>query len=76
MNIYTIYKLTNKINQKSYIGFTNNIERRLYEHRKNHLISNSMLYYAMRKYGFETFSYEIIYPVSYTHLTLPTILLV
>lgn len=56
-----IYKITNNINNKVYIGQTINIEKRWYKHQylaktgfKRHL------YEAMRKYGIDNFSIEII----------------
>ena len=58
-----IYKITNKINNKCYIGKSTNIESRWKYHIKN---KNSMaeynkpLYKAFRKYGVENFSFEII----------------
>lgn len=55
-----IYKLTNLVNGKSYIGQTNNFERRfkehLYDNRNNHPI-----HLALLKYGKENFSKEILY---------------
>lgn len=36
--MYYVYILTNKSHSVLYIGVTNNLERRLFEH-KNHLIS-------------------------------------
>jgi putative endonuclease len=33
MNQYFVYILTNKSNKVLYIGVTNNLERRMYEHR-------------------------------------------
>lgn len=59
-----IYKITNKINNRSYIGQTNNsIQERWKEHchdcwkeRNN----NRPLYMAMRKYGVEHFVIEVI----------------
>ena len=64
MNIYTIYKITNKINDKNYIGFTHlSPEERLLGHfyeaklkRQNRLLHNSI-----RKYGEENFSVEVLY---------------
>ena len=35
--MYLVYILTNKTNKVLYTGVTNNLERRLYEH-KNHLV--------------------------------------
>lgn len=61
MHIYSIYKITNTNNQKVYIGFTMDFERRMNQHRWAHKIKNLHLYYAMRQYGYDTFSYEIIY---------------
>ena len=61
-----IYKITNSINGKVYIGKTmRSIESRLYEHKyvaENTEAHNSSypLYQAMRKYGIENFSFEII----------------
>lgn len=52
-----IYKATNKINGKSYIGKTINFKRRKYEHKHN---SNSYFYKAMKKYGLRNFKWEII----------------
>lgn len=61
-----IYKITNKINGKLYIGFSNNIERRFREHKyrgtqyEKNPEWDKPLYRAMRKYGIENFSFEII----------------
>lgn len=58
-----IYKITNKINNKCYIGKSSNIEERWKYHIENR---NSLkeydkpLYRAFRKYGIENFSFEII----------------
>lgn len=55
-----VYKITNKINNKIYIGQTNNLKRRIQEHkhdkRNNHPIHN-----AIKKYGWENFEIEILY---------------
>lgn len=55
-----IYKITNKINGKSYIGQSNNIERRFQEHQTKGSTSRIPLDIAIKKYGKENFSYEII----------------
>ena len=60
-----IYKITNLINNKSYIGKTNNFKRRESDHfrlatTKGHKEYDKALYQAIRKYGKENFSFEII----------------
>jgi hypothetical protein len=60
-----IYKITNKINGKCYIGQSDNIKRRWKEHKKDAFWTNGNgydypLYRAMRKYGIENFTFEII----------------
>lgn len=59
-----IYKITNKINQKSYIGKTiKTIEERFKEHiydSKRRCEENRPLYSAMNKYGIENFTIETI----------------
>lgn len=61
MKMYYIYKITNKNNNKTYIGQSINPEKRLKEHiygRKNKKIP----YFEriLRKYGIEEFTFEII----------------
>ena len=62
-----IYKITNKINGKIYIGQSVDIERRWKDHRvrafNNHKGNhqyNCPLYRAMRKYGLENFDFSIL----------------
>lgn len=55
-----IYKIWNDYNNKIYIGITNNINRRMDEHRLGHDIKNSPIDKAINKHGWEHFSYEII----------------
>jgi group I intron endonuclease len=60
-----IYKITNNINGKVYIGQSICIERRWYQHkwdtdREDRLGYNSIIHKAFRKYGIENFSFEII----------------
>ena len=55
-----IYKLTNLINNKIYIGQTNNIERRMKEHMYDKR-KNKPIHSAIEKYGVENFSLQILY---------------
>lgn len=61
--IYRIYRCTNIISGKTYIGFTNKkLEKRIIEHTsasKNG--SNYLLHKAIRKYGSDSFNWECIY---------------
>lgn len=55
-----VYKITNLVNGKIYVGQTNNVRRRFQEHlhdkRNGHPI-----HLAMKKYGKENFACEILY---------------
>lgn len=67
MDIYSIYKITNRVNDKVYIGFTSkrNVNRRWTEHKSisrnpqdpNHYY----IHRAMNKYGVDNFVFEVIY---------------
>jgi len=63
MNIYSIYKATNKINGKSYIGFTSNFSHRKYKHKYYSLTKkvNNYFYNAIRKHGWDNFQWNIIF---------------
>lgn len=66
MTIYSIYKITNLINNKIYIGFSKNPAYRYKTHLKNMKNKNGkcynyILYCAFRKYSPENFLLEIIY---------------
>lgn len=54
-----IYKITNKINEKSYIGKTNNIKRRWGEH-KGGKGNTAILNKAIKKYGIDNFDFSIV----------------
>lgn len=67
--MHFIYKITNTVNGKIYIGSSHDgyrgIEKRWKDHIKNSKYENGYsynypLYKAMRKYGVENFTYEII----------------
>lgn len=60
-----IYKFQNKINGKVYIGQSIQLEQRYKSHLNNHNNENlkdyqTKFYRALRKYGFDNFSYEIL----------------
>ena len=62
-NISGIYCIKNLVNQKKYIGLSNNIARRKREHLytlRNGKHENKHLQYAWDKYGEENFSFYII----------------
>lgn len=61
-----VYRLTNRVNGKTYIGSSSNLGRRLlyYFYRRSLEIeikkNNSMIYRSILKYGYAKFSVEII----------------
>lgn len=65
LNKCGIYKITNKINNKAYIGCSSNIKRRWTVHRSVYKDSSSKeyqkeLYIDMREYGIDNFKIEIL----------------
>ena len=60
-----IYKITNTITKKVYIGLSNDIEQRWKTHKKRYKIESDKeyekyLYRSFRKYGIEAFTFEVI----------------
>ena len=55
-----IYKITNKLNNKAYIGQSSDIERRFKEHQTKGESSRIPLDIAIQKYGKENFLYEVL----------------
>lgn len=60
-----IYKITNKLNNKVYIGCSKNIQHRWIAHKSESVLENNPQYNysihkAFRKYGIDNFSFEII----------------
>lgn len=55
-----IYKITNNINGKIYIGQSIDIERRFKQHLKKSNRDNTQIINALKKYGKDNFSFEII----------------
>lgn len=51
-----VYKLTNKINGKVYVGITVNLKERL----KGHRHADTPIGRALRKYGVQAFDYEVL----------------
>lgn len=58
-----IYKITNNINGKSYIGKTNNIERRWKEHKSGNG-GTAILDKAFNKYGIQNFTFSVIQSIT------------
>ena len=62
MKIYSIYKSTNKVNEKVYIGFDSNWPNRYHQHKHSMKRSRRHLFCrALCKYGFDNFDWEVIY---------------
>lgn len=71
--LFSIYKITNKINGKIYIGWTsNNPKKRWYQHYQDAFQGDGSkkrhLHYSMVKHGYDKFKFEVIYQSSnYKH---------
>jgi group I intron endonuclease len=61
MGIYSIYRVTNIINNKVYIGFTSNLNVRIQTHKSRLHLYNFKFYAAIKKYGWDNFIWEEIY---------------
>lgn len=61
MIIYSIYKSTNLINGKVYIGFDSSWPSRISTHRSKISKLNRPFYNALLKYGWDNFLWEVIY---------------
>ena len=55
-----IYKATNLVNQKIYIGQTNNLEKRKKRHAYLATTSSTAFHKALRKYGYENFRWDVL----------------
>ncbi len=55
-----IYKITNKINNKAYIGQSVDIQRRWTQHKSNIGKNTNPMYLDFKKYGLDNFSFEIL----------------
>ena len=60
-----IYKYTNKINGKVYIGQTTNEKSRISNHKKARVDKDcKRFHYAVKKYGYDSFTYEVLFNIS------------
>lgn len=59
-NVIGIYKITNQITKMVYIGQSVDIQRRWREHRVKYKSKDTLLYQAMRLYGINNFTFEIL----------------
>lgn len=67
---YYLYKITNKLNGKMYLGVTNNLTRRFKEHQYRGVgnTSNMVIGKAIRKYGKEQFTFKPIAQGTYEEI--------
>lgn len=62
MKIYSIYRITDLLNGKVYIGYTNNVNVRWTNHRYAAKVkTTTALYHAINKHGIENFTFDVIY---------------
>lgn len=59
--MYIIYKSTNILTNKCYIGYTHNLPRRILTHKSASKNGKSKFYNAIRKYGWSNFKWEILF---------------
>lgn len=70
-----IYQYTNKITKQKYIGQSVNLERRYNSHKNNAFNPkssqyNTKFYRAIRKYGWNNFSYQILIQANFISKTM------
>lgn len=60
--IWLLYRITNKVNGKVYIGQAADVSKRWYDHRKAVRLNKptQAVHYAMIKYGLDKFAFEMI----------------
>lgn len=61
MIIYSIYKLVNQQTGKCYIGYTQDLPKRMNDHKGSSVKKRNKLYNAVRKYGWDSFLCELVY---------------
>lgn len=57
---YYLYKITNTVNSKVYIGITGDPKRRKYEHLRKKSGTFSLVRLAVNKYGIDAFTFEVL----------------
>lgn len=66
-----IYLITNKVNNKHYVGQTIKLRKRLLKHLSDSLnntrVKHILLYKAFRKYGIDNFEVSVLYEVEYSN---------
>ena len=60
MRISGIYKITNKLNGKVYIGSSENCYGRWLAHKRDYLIQDNPLYCDIRECGIDNFYFQVI----------------
>lgn len=60
MRTYYIYKATNKINGKSYVGQTCDFHSRVWQHQRCYEKEDCDFHRAIKEFGFDNFSWKII----------------
>lgn len=60
MKICGVYLISNKVNGRSYVGISLDIRNRWRAHRKPKPSSSTVLHSAIRKYGVEAFTFEVL----------------
>lgn len=58
--VIALYKITNLVNGKFYIGATKDIHRRWNEHKSRYKKMNNDMYKDMRKQGLDEFEFKVI----------------
>ena len=56
-----VYQFTNRVNGKSYIGFSTDVDKRIKKHHRDSKKVDSKFYRATRKYGWDAFDFTILY---------------
>lgn len=69
MSIYSIYKVTNLVNGKIYIGYDSDWPTRMRQHLGAYKRAKYIFYKAIVKYGWDNFSWECIYQSKDEHHT-------